>query len=1307
MIDANDVKMPEQRENSETLKNDEEQVRKIEELLLLVNEEKAEQRLRLGEEYYRRFSWFGAGNDESRGSKSFYSYQQEAVHDFIFNLNKSGILSDQVGMGKTIEAGMIISELASRNELHSLLIVVPNELMVAKWEDELSKKFGIRDHSVPEKGIKFPGVKSIIDYDDFCRCVFDCMADEKLGGINEHKFRHTYTEGMGDSYEEVIKLFVQQDIAFAVDQINECLEISENLSDISVDFDGDTFRINGTKSRYRRKYVYDAGHYDKTTGRTVHEVDKFLKSRRSNRPTAAMINNDRFTDAYQAIIRQELNGLFTLLGQYFTSVPGELAGVAMSMTKRYPILVIHNAVAKSENGKEENTTFLNHPLASSFEDYTHQYVERDENGNMTDHFEEYRIIDFFIDVGYQTLIVDEVHDYIGDSRRIPRQDYHNNLRVGQDPFPSKKYDRYELFDDYYFIEKQGLYKKLKSLADKANRKIFLTATPIKSDMIDFYLLTLIASNKDSDTYRMLRGELKKIPKAEERNRLILELYEALVACLNAGDVVGYFCDNRQHFWEETVKASTGQSAANRKKRYKYPYFGNTYLIQNATSPDRIKDYLINYVRYMSMEEIALELIIAYMAECTDISRSAVGIRYIIDALCTLLNGGKSDLQTRVVFRSLLNNTVKMRFEEDFSPKENGGKPIRRIRELLALENGPRLWNKAYQKYGIRHTRHQTYDLSGCKDFDKIRADKVERYRNLPTWPRRDGRVIFLLRDDIFFDNFLQIRRELPKRAEKKITPRDLPNSERIYTDEEDDDPVLKERRENFEKQFGNAEAIFKYIDDSMSGGDANHDPQSVRYDSVDLGDDEMADYKLALVTRLMLGRDESLGTVKNKVLLFAENDRARILEWFQYMELFPQTEQMQELDAARLEQFKEQWSHYGVERPRNWAVSEDCNSLQTISGNVLIIIDPTKYAQGIDLQKADTIINFDIDYDPLKMEQRIGRIDRIRPSGQSQNINIISFVPYNNMSGFVINFFANEMKMFTQWMGETTGIVSVPEEEGSVAEGVKDSFGARVKALEEYYLRLYRLCTEDVDEDTLTEFVDSFSTYFNRPRHETQVDFEALQKLRGAFDTAFRNSISLRRSGFSVAGGEPVMRFNSTMHIASQCPSSVCASCPDFHRGCSLPNKEKTNDFGKFKDAVKTFFDEGSKFYEERRSYFASREEVIFGNDDAGKQIFLDFLLNQATQFQSEKKQTAERLKKLGGNNAGTPFTVPFEQYLELFEPIKKLYWDNVVQKYLALILDKFYRQCDTVLESSRLFERFIKTFSIAELMNNMEGSAS
>ena len=90
----------------------------------------------------------------------------------------------------------------------------------------------------------------------------------------------------------------------------------------------------------------------------------------------------------------------------------------------------------------------------------------------------------------------------------------------------------------------------------------------------------------------------------------------------------------------------------------------------------------------------------------------------------------------------------------------------------------------------------------------------------------------------------------------------------------------------------------------------------------------------------------------------------------------------------------------------------------------------------------------------------------------------------------------------------------------------------------------------------------------------------------------------------------------------------------------------------------------------------------------------------------SEFKKKHEEVKKLMPNNdSSAPFTVPFETYNAIFSIMKSLYWDQVVEVYIKKIITQFHNQCDSVLSGARLFEKFVKTLSIADFMNNMEGT--
>lgn len=72
----------------------------------------------------------------------FKAYQFIPLLKFLNSDNKRILVADEVGLGKTIEAGHIMLEQKARGELRNALIICPNSLQ-QKWKDELSSKFGI------------------------------------------------------------------------------------------------------------------------------------------------------------------------------------------------------------------------------------------------------------------------------------------------------------------------------------------------------------------------------------------------------------------------------------------------------------------------------------------------------------------------------------------------------------------------------------------------------------------------------------------------------------------------------------------------------------------------------------------------------------------------------------------------------------------------------------------------------------------------------------------------------------------------------------------------------------------------------------------------------------------------------------------------------------------------------------------------------------------------------------------------------------------------------------------------------------
>jgi len=69
-------------------------------------------------------------------------HQLEAARKVVENMNGKAILADEVGLGKTIEAGLVLKEYMIRGLIKKVLILVPASL-VTQWTRELNEKFFI------------------------------------------------------------------------------------------------------------------------------------------------------------------------------------------------------------------------------------------------------------------------------------------------------------------------------------------------------------------------------------------------------------------------------------------------------------------------------------------------------------------------------------------------------------------------------------------------------------------------------------------------------------------------------------------------------------------------------------------------------------------------------------------------------------------------------------------------------------------------------------------------------------------------------------------------------------------------------------------------------------------------------------------------------------------------------------------------------------------------------------------------------------------------------------------------------------
>lgn len=88
-----------------------------------------------------------------RSGVSIESYQLDPVVRAIDMARVNLLIADDVGLGKTIEAGLVIQELIVRHRARTVLVICPSSLQL-KWQSEMQEKFGLEFRVVDTEYLK-------------------------------------------------------------------------------------------------------------------------------------------------------------------------------------------------------------------------------------------------------------------------------------------------------------------------------------------------------------------------------------------------------------------------------------------------------------------------------------------------------------------------------------------------------------------------------------------------------------------------------------------------------------------------------------------------------------------------------------------------------------------------------------------------------------------------------------------------------------------------------------------------------------------------------------------------------------------------------------------------------------------------------------------------------------------------------------------------------------------------------------------------------------------------------------------------
>jgi len=116
-------------------------------------------------------------------------------------------------------------------------------------------------------------------------------------------------------------------------------------------------------------------------------------------------------------------------------------------------------------------------------------------------------------------------------------------------------------------------------------------------------------------------------------------------------------------------------------------------------------------------------------------------------------------------------------------------------------------------------------------------------------------------------------------------------------------------------------------------------------------------------------------------------------------------------------------------------------------GPVQVLVSSEAGGEGRNFQFCHNIVNYDLPWNPMKIEQRIGRVDRV---GQTEDVEIFNFAARGTLDERILDVLQYRIKLFTQTVGALDPILeSLEDEIGKIALGAEGETDAAFNKLDE------------------------------------------------------------------------------------------------------------------------------------------------------------------------------------------------------------------------------------------------------------------
>ena len=150
---------------------------------------------------------------------------------------------------------------------------------------------------------------------------------------------------------------------------------------------------------------------------------------------------------------------------------------------------------------------------------------------------------------------------------------------------------------------------------------------------------------------------------------------------------------------------------------------------------------------------------------------------------------------------------------------------------------------------------------------------------------------------------------------------------------------------------------------------------------------------------------------------------------------------------------------------------EKFESKKLFENEVQIMISTGAGGEGQNLQFCHNIVNYDLEWNPMRIEQKIGRVHRI---GQTNNVQIYNYALKDTIDAYILELLFMKLKLFSETLGELDLMFEDTESDGLSTSWFKEYMEARSNSDAE---NRFTTLGEDMEErqKTIKETVNEFN----------------------------------------------------------------------------------------------------------------------------------------------------------------------------------------------------------------------------------------